>query len=385
MFDSLHLTPLTGVLLVFAVVICGHRFRLAWKQQGPGWRIRAWIFGLVAGLGLLLLAFLPFSAGKEREAVRLSGATMGTTYNITAIGPELDEKTLSTKVEETLKAVNASMSNWDPKSEVSVFSASTDTSPVSISPEFASVVAAANAVHEGSGGRFDVTLGPLIELWGFGPRKPEDPVPPEAAIEEALGRVGQARLLALNETAGTLAKSDPGVGINLGAIAKGYGVDAVAETLRGFKAEDYMVEIGGDLVTRGVNDQGNPWRIGIEKPEVGGQSVELVVPVSNRGLATSGDYRNFFEHDGKRYSHILDPTTGRPITHRTTSVTVVAENAMMADAWATAMLVLGAEEGLKLAEELGLAVFFISRGANGSEDDYSISQSTGFANLMAGE
>ncbi|MCL4138013.1 UNVERIFIED_CONTAM: hypothetical protein GTU68_064379 [Idotea baltica] len=250
---------------------------------------------------------------------------MGTTYNITAIGAELDEGALSTAVEESLAAVNASMSNWDPNSEVSVFSATADTAPVPISPEFATVMSAANLVHEKSGGRFDVTLGPLIELWGFGPRKPDDPVPSDGAIAEALTQVGQAKLLVLNAAAGTMAKSDPAVGINLGAIAKGYGVDAVAEVLQGFGSKDYMVEIGGDLVTSGTNDQREPWRIGIEKPEIGAQGVELILPISDLGLATSGDYRNFFEHDGVRLSHILDPVTGRPIIHNTTSVTVVTD------------------------------------------------------------
>lgn len=322
---------------------------------------------------------------EEPETVRLSGETMGTTYNITIVGEDLDEAAMATAVEQSLQKVNAQMSNWDPSSEVSVFSASAETQPVSISPEFATVVAAANEVHAQSNGRFDVTLGPLIELWGFGPRKPEDPVPSDEDITAALAHVGQAQLVSLDQQAGTLAKADAAVGINLGAIAKGYGVDAVAATLEGFGAEHYMVEIGGDLVTKGENDKGEAWRIGIERPDAAVQAVELIVPVSNHGMATSGDYRNFFEQDGVRYSHIIDPTTGHPITHRTTSVTVVANDAMMADAWATAMLVLGAEEGLKVAEANNLAAFFISRGASDSEDAYIVEQSSAFATILAGQ
>ncbi|WP_170412103.1 FAD:protein FMN transferase [Ruegeria arenilitoris] len=333
-----------------------------------------------------VLAFVTLLTGclfdKEPEVVRLSGETMGTTFNITAIGQDLDENALAVAVEETLADVNAKMSNWDPNSEVSTFSAATSTEPVQVSAEFAQVMAAANDVHEKTGGTFDVTLGPLIELWGFGPRKPEDPVPADVEILKALNGVGQGRLLTLDAEAGTLTKSEPGVGINLSAIAKGYGIDAVAKTLRDAGIEDYLVEIGGDLVTMGQNDKGEAWRIGIEKPQAGAQTYQLIVSVSDRGMASSGDYKNFFEQDGVRYSHIIDPTTGRPITHRTTSVTVLAENAMMADAWATAMLALGQKKGLELAEEHKLAVYFISRDVTGGEDAYITVHSTAFKDAL---
>ncbi len=319
---------------------------------------------------------------KEKEVVRLSGETMGTTFNITAIGVDVDEEALADAVDETLAEVNAKMSNWDPTSEVSTFSASESTDAVAVSDEFALVIDAANDVHEKSGGTFDVTLGPLIELWGFGPRKPEDPVPSDVEIQAALDSVGQSRLLTLDREAGTLAKSDAGVGINLSAIAKGYGIDAVAETLRDAGIENYMVEIGGDLVTMGQNDKNEAWRIGIEKPETGVQAIQLIVQLDDLGMATSGDYKNFFEQDGVRYSHIIDPVTGRPITHRTTSVTVLAENAMMADAWATAMLALGQEKGLELAEKHKLAVYFISRDVTGGEDAYITVHSSAFKDAL---
>ncbi len=335
---------------------------------------------------LPVLALILFVSGclfdKEPEVVRLSGETMGTTYNITAIGADLDAEALGQAVEDTLASVNAKMSNWDPNSEVSTFSASTQTTPVKVSEEFALVMDAANEVHDKSGGTFDVTLGPLIELWGFGPREPDDPVPADADIAAALERVGQSRLLSLDKDAGTLAKSDAGVGINLSAIAKGYGIDAIAGTLQAAGIEDYLVEIGGDLVAHGENDKGENWRIGIEKPETGSQTLQLIVSLDDIGMATSGDYKNFFEQDGIRYSHIIDPTTGRPITHRTTSVTVLADSAMMADAWATAMLALGQEEGMKVAEENKLAVFFISRDVTGGGDAYITVHSSAFKDAL---
>ncbi|MBT3142555.1 FAD:protein FMN transferase [Phaeobacter gallaeciensis] len=334
----------------------------------------------------LLLALPLFMSGclfdEDPEVLRLSGKTMGTTYNITAIGVDLADDEIAAAVETSLAGVNAKMSNWDPKSEVSTFSASPNTDPTPVSAEFVTVMTAANTVHDQSGGKFDVTLGPLIELWGFGPRKPEDPIPSDADINAALTAVSQSKLLTLDTDKSTLGKSAAGVGINLSAIAKGYGVDAVAETLVGFGVENYMVEIGGDLVTKGQNDKGEDWRIGIEKPDAAAQTVQLIVPVSDFGLATSGDYRNFFEQDGIRYSHIIDPTTGRPITHRTTSVTVLTDNAMMADAWATAMLVLGQENGLKVAEAHELAVFFISRDGQTGSESYTTAQSSAFTKLL---
>lgn len=335
---------------------------------------------LIALTSLLFVTACLFD--KEPEVVRLSGETMGTTFNITAIGEDLDETALGNAVQDTLAEVNAKMSNWDPNSEVSTFSASTSTEPMPVSDAFALVIEAANDVHAKSGGTFDVTLGPLIELWGFGPREPEDPVPADAEIAAALAQVGQDRLLTLDREAGTLAKSAPGVGVNLSAIAKGYGIDAIAEQLRAAGIENYMVEIGGDLVAMGQNDKGESWQIGVEKPEAGAQSIQLVVPLDNLGMATSGDYKNFFEQDGVRYSHIIDPTTGRPITHRTTSVTVLADSAMMADAWATAMLALGQEKGLELAEQHKLAVFFISRDVTNGDEAYITVQSSAFKDAL---
>lgn len=336
----------------------------------------------VLPLGLLLAGCFDEETG---ETYRLAGETMGTTYHVVAVDvpPEVTETQLAVAVDETLKAVNASMSNWDPNSEVSLFNADTGTEPVAISPEFAHVMAAANEVHALSGGKFDVTLFPLIELWGFGAKKPGDPIPSDAEIAAALEHVGQARFLTLE--GGALAKSDPAVSVNLSAIAKGYGNDAVAEALRGFGVENYLVEIGGDLVAAGVNDKGEPWKIGIETPDAKSNAVEMVLPVSDLGMATSGDYRNYFEQDGVRYSHLIDPTTGRPVTHRATSVTVLAESGMMADALATAMMVLGEEAGMAVAEANDLAVFFISRAEAGADQEYVKHASPAFEKLRAAD
>ena len=335
-------------------------------------------------IALFVLVALVAACKKDPVTLSFGGETMGTTYSVVAIDPsaKLNADDVKAAVEATLTKVNAGMSNWDPKSEVSLFNAAQTSEPQPVTPEFAKVMAAANEVHRLSEGQFDVTLGPLIELWEFGARNSESPIPPDDAITAALDVVGQAKVLELDAGAGTLSKKYEDTSIYLAAIAKGYGVDEVAATLAGFEISDYLVEIGGDLVTSGKNAEGQPWRIGIERPEAGtsGQ-VEEVVNLSGRGMATSGDYRNYFEEDGVRYSHIIDAVSGRPITHTTASVTVLAENAMMADAWATALLALGQERGMPIAEELDLAVLFIARDPNAQETSFVHASSSAFDKL----
>lgn len=333
---------------------------------------------------LVCFALILAACKSDPVTLTISGKTMGTTYNITAIdkGAELDAKAVKTAIEATLTLVNGQMSNWDPNSEISVFNAAKSTEPVTISAELAKVMAAANTVHKQSQGQFDVTLGPLIELWGFGARTPESPVPADTDIEAALNITGQLDVLTLTTNPDTMAKTYPDTSVYLAAIAKGYGVDQLAATLHGLGLTDYMVEIGGDLVTAGNNPDGAPWRIGIERPVSGAQKVEEIVKISDLGMATSGDYRNYFEAEGVRYSHVIDAVTGRPISHTTASVTVLAKDAMMADAWATALLALGAERGLKIAEDLDLAVFFILRDTGSNDIAFTTTASSQFKKLQ---
>lgn len=326
-----------------------------------------------------MLSACLFSAD-EPDPTRLVGETMGTTYSVTVIDlPEtLTEKALHQEIDATLAFVNKQMSNWDPESEVSVFNQTTALSPQPISAEFAEVMVAANSIHLNAGGVFDVTLAPLIDLWGFGPKKPGEPIPTDAEILAALGNVGQLSLLTLTD-APSLQKTKPDVSVNLSAIAKGHGVDRVARLLEEKGISRYLVEIGGDLTASGENAKDEPWSIGIEKPDARERTLQLVLPLKDIGLATSGDYRNYFEEDGVRYSHIIDPNTGRPITHTTASVTVLAENAMLADGWATAMLALGHERGLGIANQLDLPVYFIYRAGN----DYVTTASKAFENYVS--
>lgn len=313
---------------------------------------------------LISAVFLLTSCGEpEKKTVTLRGSTMGTTYQVKIIDLKKDitPEQLHNHIKATLEEVNNNLSNWQKSSEISKFNRSEETSPQTISDDFAAVMAESYRIHQLTNGRFDVTLAPLIKLWGFGSKNQEGKIPPDAAINEALTKVGMTKLLKFEENASTLRKLEPKVTINLSAIAKGYGVDRVARTIEKHGARNYLVEIGGDLYGKGLNAKGKPWVIGIEKPDIKGRTVQAIVKVSNKGTATSGDYRNYIEKDGKRYSHIIDPVTGRPITHNLASVTVLSDNGMRADGLATALFVLGDEEGLKLAEEHKIAAFFIIR------------------------
>lgn len=325
---------------------------------------------------------LALAACKEGWSVlELSGLTMGTGYSIVAVDHSRSVKAedLKAAIEASLARVNAQMSNWDADSELSRFNAAAAGTPVAVSAELAHVMRAAEEVHLASEGRFDVTAGPLIDLWGFGARGPHKAMPEDTAIGDALDVTGQSRVMRVADN--TLTKTVPGAEIHVSAIGKGFGVDQVAAVMREFGLSDYMVEIGGDLYTAGLNPDGRAWQIGIETPEAHDRGVDRVVGVSGMGMATSGDYRNYFERDGQRFSHIIDAPTGRPVTHRTASVTVLTENAMMADAWATALLVLGREHGMAIAEKHDLAVLFIDRDAETAS--FSGTASPAFAKLTA--
>jgi thiamine biosynthesis lipoprotein len=244
------------------------------------------------------------------------------------------------------------------------------------------VIDASRQVSRLTSGRYDTTLGPLIELWGFGARTPESPIPSDEAITQALTQTGLETVIGIDADAQTLIKKDKSANIHVASLAKGYGIDRVASAIRDLGYTNYMVEIGGDMAVAGTKRNGDEWRIGVEKPSQGLAELQTIISFTDKGMASSGDYRNYFEEDGIRYSHIIDGQTGRPITHSTAAVTVVAENAMMADAWATALLVVGAEEGQKIAEELDLAAYFILKDNTSGEQGFIIVSTSHFESLQ---
>lgn len=325
-----------------------------------------WLIGLCAALAIGACGEPPSAAPPAPQALTFTGTTMGTTYAVKVIAPALaaaEEAGTRAAIQAALDDVDRRMSTYKPDSELSRFNRHAGSGPFALSAGTIRVFLMAQEVSEASAGAFDVTVGPLVNAWGFGPVKRARP-PTDAELAALRASVGY-RLLTIDAAAGTIAKAQAGVYADLSAIAKGYGVDQVARALdaRGFGR--YMVEVGGEVRVKGGNAAGRPWQVGIERPDEAAQRAQLVVPMTNLAMATSGDYRNYVERDGRRFSHEIDPTTGYPIRHRLASVTVLAPECAFADAYATALLVLGPERGYALAVEKGLAAYFIERRAEG--------------------
>lgn len=313
---------------------------------------------LFFGLSLFLTAC---EVGKRFEARNFSGHIMGTTYNVMVVADP--GETLPQDLGETIAAwlaqVNQSMSTYLADSELSEVNAAAVGEWVSVSPMLAEVLEEARAISELSGGAFDVTVGPLVDLWGFGPVDTGDQVPSTTALSAARERVGFNHLRMRSEPPAIRKLRD--IRIDLSAIAKGFAADYASQQLKALGFENHLVEIGGDLLVSGHNATGQAWRIGVEKPAFERGGVQQAIAGSDLGVATSGDYRNFFSQDGQIYSHILDPRLGKPVQRDLASVTVIAETAARADGLATAFSVMGAEEALALAAEHQIPLYLIVR------------------------
>lgn len=311
------------------------------------------------------------AAGPEDAAPRhlhtFRGATMGTYYAVKiaaeeALPPERIEA-LEAVIEAELADVNGKMSTYLPDSELSRFNRHRETTPFDVSAETFEVVAEALEVGRLAGGALDVTVGPLVNAWGFGAEAPPARLG-DAEIAGLLERVGPDKL-ELDAEGRRLRKLHPELYVDLSSIAKGYGVDRVFEALRAEGPGDLWVEIGGEVRAAGSNAEGRAWRLGIERPQFEPGALQRIVPLCDAAVATSGDYRNYRERDGARFSHIIDPRTGWPIRHRLASVSVVDPRCARADALATALMVLGPEDGFELAVREGLAALFLVRDGDG--------------------
>lgn len=327
------------------------------------------------GLAFVLLAALTVhrlflvDAPEPIDVLVLQGETMGTRYEVRIAGDRLDEDLRKRVAAETalrLERVDLWMSNWNPTSEISRFNAHPANNPFPVSRATADLVAFALRLNERTGGAFDVTVGPLVARWGFGHGARIDDPPSSGEIETLLRHTGPGRIRVESGPDGpSLVKTDPETRVDLSAIAKGFGVDQVAEGIAELGREDFLVEIGGEVRTAGERPGGGPWRVAVEKPIDDGRAVQSIVELGDRAMATSGDYRIFYEEEGRRVSHTIDPRTGRPVEDGPASVTVLAPTAMAADAWATALMVLGEDEGLALADREGLAALLLLRGEDG--------------------
>lgn len=334
-------------------------------------RLRGSMKGL--NLALVLLGIPIVGCRNEPASVEISGQTMGTSYHVKVAqlsdGISLDD--LRGDFDEILKNIDRQMSTWRDDSEISRFNASATVDWFSVSTEFADVVQRAQEISRSTHGAFDITVGPLVRLWGFGPGEAVAQIPRQDKIDNLLQSTGADRLQVRTEPP-ALRKLNAATEIDVSAIAKGYAVDRIADRLEARGVHAYMIEIGGEVRAKGRKDDGRIWRIGISRPIPGDDGFVDIVELDGQAIATSGDYRNFFELEGKRYAHVIDPLTGWPVAHELASVSIRADDCAFADAMATAMLVLGPADGLKHARENGLSVLLYVR-----EGDHFETQSTG--------
>lgn len=298
----------------------------------------------------------------ETDVATLRGPAFGTLFVIKLAAPPEQHALVAfrSQIAETIDRLNRQMSLWNSESELSRFNRDSSEEWIPVSKDTETVVRAALKLRTETDGAFDPTVGPLLALWSFGPGHPPQRVPLEADIDQARQLVG-ATIDVRNEPFPALRKPAEGVQLDLNALAKGYAVDLFAQLAERVSDVGYMVEIGGEVRTGGTKPGGRPWRIAIEQPVTGRRAVRQAIELDNAALATSGDYRNYYEIDGRRFSHMIDPRTGQPIEHRLASVSVVADDCMTADAWATALMVLGPEEGYNLAERRQVAALFLVR------------------------
>jgi thiamine biosynthesis lipoprotein len=317
------------------------------------------VYNLYSHSRNILTIFLTFlvlflvGCGTQKE-VQLSGKTMGTTYHITVVaGYFLDTAGLQTKIDRRLEDINRSMSTYRKDSEISRFNAwELAGQKIIISDDFWQVMIIAQKIYELTDGAWDGTVKPLLSLWGFDSTKNKNSIPEKAEIQGQLANIGFNQIEISSDR--FLIKHKASISLDLASIAKGYGVDQVTTLIKKMGIENFLVEIGGEVFASGHRKDGKPWRVGINRPQKAApyDQIYKVINLHNKAFATSGDYRNYFEVDGKRYSHILDPRSGYPISNGVVSVSIVADDCTFADGLSTAVMVLGPQKGLALINKL---------------------------------
>ncbi|ACV27769.1 FAD:protein FMN transferase [Kangiella koreensis] len=316
---------------------------------------------MIRFIGFVFLVLTFSACQQEPQYNKLSGNTMGTKYNITFDSNGVSIDKLQSALTQELETINQLMSTYIPDSEINQFNALTTDACFQFSERTWTVLVAAKDVYHQTNGAFDITVGPLIQRWGFDAAEYDEKVPTEEEVKLLHETVGTDQL-EYDSAKQCISKTNPKLTINLSAIAKGFAVDQLADIMAEFQISNYLVEIGGETKGQGVNVHGYPWRIAVEKPSSNASQQELlVIALESTSIATSGDYRNYFEVAGKRFSHTIDPTTGYPIEHNLTSVSVIHPSNMYADAYATAMSVLGGEASLEFADQYQLPVLVIER------------------------
>jgi len=315
----------------------------------------------------LTTAMDAFAGIHDVQIHEINGKTMGTFYHIKVSYPgKIDRVILKNKIDARLQAVNNSMSMYLKNSEISRFNRSPARTPMVISDGFVQVLKQARVLYDLTGGAWDGTVKPLVDLWGFGTVRTTGKMPSIASIHKALENMGFDKIILLKNT---LAKEKATIALDMSSIAKGYGVDQVARLLRENQFENTLVEIGGEVVGSGEKRAGIPWNVGIATPdkEIDKQTVYQAIALKNKALATSGDYRNFVVLNKKDYSHIIDPSTGYPVKNGVVSASVLADTCTRADGLATALMVMGPRKGISLVNRMAeTECLIIVQKANGS-------------------
>jgi thiamine biosynthesis lipoprotein len=301
----------------------------------------------------ILFTLVAISCGKAEETL-IAGQTMGTTYHIKVVTKNLDNLSgLEDAIDQRLGQINQSMSTWIKDSEISRFNNMKKAGQkIEISNDFLQVMIVAKELYRMTAGAWDGTVNPLVNLWGFGSTGPTNTIPPPGVIVPLIADLGFNHIQILEGR--HLAKKKGSITLNLASIAKGYAVDKIAELIEHQGIKNFLVEIGGEVYAAGTKVDGQPWKIGINtpRPDAPHDKVYKAIIIRNKAFATSGDYRNFFEINGKRYSHIIDPRTGYPVDNGVVSVSVIAESCTFADGLATALMVMGPEKGMALVNRL---------------------------------
>lgn len=318
--------------------------------------------GLAGGAGATV-AGCGLTDTPDKTVIR--GTTMGTYFAVTYIPGDNTpaENDVRQRIEKRFANINKCMSTFDESSELSKFNRfrRTDT-PFPVSAELLKVIKEAIRLNKFTNGALDVTVGPLVNLWGFGPDGRPNKIPSAKAVREAKERCGIHNLVVKD---GALIKKTPELYVDLSAIAKGFGVDAIAQLLESLDIKRYLIDVGGEVRGNGAGTRGGPWRVAVERPvPEGDAAMDRVIHLVDTSVATSGDYRNYYEENGRRYSHTIDPTTGRPIRHNLASVTVMDESCMTADGLATGLDVMGPKKAQALAEKHNLPIVLIVKEGN---------------------
>lgn len=310
----------------------------------------------------------------EARLAGVNGLIMGTGYSVRYGGAEIKE--LDQAVLAVLQDVDTHMSTWRPDSELSLLNHNNDGDWQAMSAGTIQVIDHAMSMSESTKGAFDVTVGPLVDLWGFGAgaNTGNDKIrghrPAKQSINNTLAQIGHG-YIEVDLLANAVRKSKPGIELDLSGIAKGYAVDRVAAALDTFGLDSYLVEVGGELAAKGRKPDGSAWKVAIEKPEAGTRDIFRVLELGNQAIATSGDYRNFFDDGGQRYSHAIDPRTGQPVNNGIASVTVVAGSTMAADALSTSLMIMGADDAISYAEQNGIAAQLILKNGSSLHEQHS--------------